>query len=258
MASSSSAPKWTASSFSVPDTSSSLSSTPPDWSSGDAFRLLPWMSQTTPATMSSVTTSRPRTSFLIQDILADLGGKSRDRHPGEDQERGTTAGEEEGEVTLQREKSGDPLEAHSLKMTAEDQMAEERLGFETPQQPTAEEDKVAKHPQKRSRAAFSHSQVIELERKFSSQKYLSAPERAQLAKSLKLTETQVKIWFQNRRYKTKRKQLATDLDELDKTSTLPILSRDGDLSRNSLISFYQNYHCYPYLYYLAGWHPPLW
>ncbi|ELT97082.1 hypothetical protein CAPTEDRAFT_79432, partial [Capitella teleta] len=60
---------------------------------------------------------------------------------------------------------------------------------------------------KRSRAAFSHAQVFELERRFSHQRYLSAPERADLAQVLKLTETQVKIWFQNRRYKTKRKQL---------------------------------------------------
>ncbi|KAM3960639.1 uncharacterized protein ACR2FA_005229 [Aphomia sociella] len=60
---------------------------------------------------------------------------------------------------------------------------------------------------KRSRAAFSHAQVYELERRFSQQRYLSGPERADLAVSLKLTETQVKIWFQNRRYKTKRKQL---------------------------------------------------
>ncbi|KAJ8285914.1 hypothetical protein GJAV_G00032420 [Gymnothorax javanicus] len=53
--------------------------------------------------------------------------------------------------------------------------------------------------QKRSRAAFSHLQVLELEKKFNHQKYLSAPERAHLASSLRLTETQVKIWFQNRR-----------------------------------------------------------
>ncbi|XP_074640193.1 uncharacterized protein LOC141898263 [Tubulanus polymorphus] len=60
---------------------------------------------------------------------------------------------------------------------------------------------------KRSRAAFSHAQVFELERRFSHQRYLSGPERADLAQALKLTETQVKIWFQNRRYKTKRKQM---------------------------------------------------
>lgn len=60
---------------------------------------------------------------------------------------------------------------------------------------------------KRSRAAFTHSQVFELERRFTHQKYLSGPERADLAHALKLSETQVKIWFQNRRYKTKRKQI---------------------------------------------------
>ena len=60
---------------------------------------------------------------------------------------------------------------------------------------------------KRSRAAFSHAQVFELERRFGHQKYLSGAERADLAQMLKLTETQVKIWFQNRRYKTKRRQM---------------------------------------------------
>ena len=49
---------------------------------------------------------------------------------------------------------------------------------------------------KRSRAAFTHMQVYELERRFNHQRYLSGPERSDLAKRLKLTETQVKIWFQ--------------------------------------------------------------
>lgn len=52
---------------------------------------------------------------------------------------------------------------------------------------------------KRSRAAFSHAQVFELERRFSVQRYLSGPERTELAKSLRLTETQIKIWFQVRK-----------------------------------------------------------
>nr|KAF6401894.1 NK3 homeobox 1 [Rousettus aegyptiacus] len=114
-----------------------------------------------------------------------------------------------------------------------------------------------KQPQKRSRAAFSHTQVIELERKFSHQKYLSAPERAHLAKNLKLTETQVKIWFQNRRYKTKRKQLTSDLGGLEKPSSLPALKDEG-FSRGSILSMYSLYPHYPYLYCLGGWSPAFW
>ena len=56
-----------------------------------------------------------------------------------------------------------------------------------------EEDAAGDRPRKkRSRAAFSHAQVYELERRFSHQKYLSGPERADMAQALKLTETQVR------------------------------------------------------------------
>ena len=67
---------------------------------------------------------------------------------------------------------------------------------------------------KRIRAAFSAGQVYELERIFDRQKYLSAPERAELSKALKLSEQQVKIWFQNRRYKTKRKLIMKSAEQL--------------------------------------------
>lgn len=67
--------------------------------------------------------------------------------------------------------------------------------------------------QKRSRAAFSHAQVNQLEQRFLKQRYLSSLERCELAKTLKLSETQVKIWFQNRRYKTKKKQLQLTIEK---------------------------------------------
>ncbi|XP_067658053.1 homeobox protein zampogna-like [Haliotis asinina] len=60
---------------------------------------------------------------------------------------------------------------------------------------------------RRRRSSFTHSQVVALERRFSHHRYISAPERSHLAKSLKLTERQVKVWFQNRRYKTKQKDM---------------------------------------------------
>ncbi|XP_015720514.1 homeobox protein Nkx-2.8 [Coturnix japonica] len=57
---------------------------------------------------------------------------------------------------------------------------------------------------KKRRVLFSKAQTLELERRFRQQRYLSAPEREQLARLLSLTPTQVKIWFQNHRYKMKR------------------------------------------------------
>ncbi|OWF41491.1 homeobox protein zampogna-like [Mizuhopecten yessoensis] len=82
---------------------------------------------------------------------------------------------------------------------------------------------------KRSRAAFSHAQVFELERRFQHQRYLSGPERADLAHALKLTETQIKIWFQNRRYKTKRRQLQQEQSLVGsaKKAAVTLLVKDG-------------------------------
>ena len=51
---------------------------------------------------------------------------------------------------------------------------------------------------KKTRTVFSRSQVFQLESTFDMKRYLSSSERAGLASSLHLTETQVKIWFQVR------------------------------------------------------------
>uniref|UniRef100_A0A3Q4A9Z1 Homeobox domain-containing protein n=1 Tax=Mola mola TaxID=94237 RepID=A0A3Q4A9Z1_MOLML len=51
------------------------------------------------------------------------------------------------------------------------------------------------------RAVFSEEQRKELERTFRRQKYISKTDRNKLAADLSLKESQVKIWFQNRRMK---------------------------------------------------------
>jgi len=54
---------------------------------------------------------------------------------------------------------------------------------------------------KKPRTSFSRLQIIELEKRFQRQKYLASGERSTLAKTLKMTDAQVKTWFQNRRTK---------------------------------------------------------
>lgn len=107
---------------------------------------------------------------------------------------------------------------------------------------------------KRSRAAFSHSQVYELERRFNQQRYLSGPERTDLANALKLSETQVKIWFQNRRYKTKRKQLQMqEVGSMVRGSggrkvAVKVLVHDSQNERERLPFGYPSFP-FPYYYY---------
>ncbi|XP_063295834.1 homeobox protein Nkx-2.8 [Pelobates fuscus] len=86
-----------------------------------------------------------------------------------------------------------------------------------------EEDK-----KKKRRVLFSKAQTLELERRFRQQRYLSAPERDQLAHILHLTPTQVKIWFQNHRYKMKRaKPEGSSSVPFLKQVMVPVLVRDG-------------------------------
>uniref|UniRef100_A0A3Q2EHC6 Posterior neuron-specific homeobox n=1 Tax=Cyprinodon variegatus TaxID=28743 RepID=A0A3Q2EHC6_CYPVA len=60
---------------------------------------------------------------------------------------------------------------------------------------------------RRIRTAFTLEQLQVLERSFQRSHYLSVLERHTIAAALRLSETQVKIWFQNRRTKWKKEQL---------------------------------------------------
>ncbi|XP_036606037.1 homeobox protein not2-like [Trichosurus vulpecula] len=66
---------------------------------------------------------------------------------------------------------------------------------------------IPKSSRKRSRTVFSSEQLEELEKAFLKQPYLVGMERTHLAKQLHLSETQVKVWFQNRRIKGRKQSL---------------------------------------------------
>uniref|UniRef100_A0A8B9IXI8 NK3 homeobox 1 n=1 Tax=Amazona collaria TaxID=241587 RepID=A0A8B9IXI8_9PSIT len=198
--------------------------------------------------------SRPRTSFLIQDILWD--GAEQGAQPERSKSRGFgSQNGEPGAAAVEGSKGssapcalGSFQTGHSHLFPPTDTTAEPYPpDCAPPLQPLPMAPCPPKQA-KRSRAAFSHSQVLELERKFSHQRYLSAPERARLARTLQLTETQVKIWFQNRRYKTKRKEVASGITGLG-------TQKAAELHGASLLALRGGWHCLPCLYYLRGWSP---
>lgn len=186
-------------------------------------------------------TVKPLTSFLIEDILSFKDGKRcNGRNCSEKMERW----KEEPEMLSEQ--------------TQEAAIGEQTESLHASCHGSSDSSTFSSGKHKRSRAAFTHLQVLELEKKFNHQKYLSAPERAHLASTLRLTETQVKIWFQNRRYKTKRKQQNSEFcKDVYKAEGLSL--RD-DLVRSSLItSFCKAYQYRPYLWdYSGSWGPTLW
>ncbi|XP_041840359.1 homeobox protein HMX3-like [Melanotaenia boesemani] len=153
-----------------------------------------------------------------------------------------------------------PLTTGSCPGVQSAQSAKDTSEQHRPQQQSSSDNKAI--VKKKTRTIFSKRQIFQLEATFDMKRYLSSSERACLANSLQLTETQVKIWFQNRRNKLKR-QLSTDIEsplaaehfsEAGKNVQLPTFYKDSSLLGGCLVpmSFpvvYPTANAAPYIYF---------
>uniref|UniRef100_A0A8C3QLZ9 NK2 homeobox 8 n=1 Tax=Cyanoderma ruficeps TaxID=181631 RepID=A0A8C3QLZ9_9PASS len=130
-----------------------------------------------------------------------------------------------------------PSLTHSLSPASDESGPEMSLPDST-QRSVPARGSEAEEKKKKRRVLFSKAQTLELERRFRQQRYLSAPEREQLARLLSLTPTQVKIWFQNHRYKMKRARSEGPGSPQPRPPALlrrvvvPVLVRDGEPCRS--------------------------
>eukprot|EP00795_Rhopilema_esculentum_P011969 gene11969-2551_t len=69
---------------------------------------------------------------------------------------------------------------------------------------------------KRRRTSYTRRQLLEMDKEFKANRYITRERRIELSMALGLTERQIKTWFQNRRMKQKKDLGAVDREESPK------------------------------------------
>ncbi|CAC5418344.1 homeobox protein Nkx-6.2-like [Mytilus californianus] len=86
---------------------------------------------------------------------------------------------------------------------------------------------------KHTRPTFSGQQIFALEKTFEQTKYLAGPERARLAYALGMSESQVKVWFQNRRTKWRKKHAAEMATAKKKQEQVEDMEGNSDMDEDT-------------------------
>uniref|UniRef100_A0A665ULC4 Homeobox domain-containing protein n=1 Tax=Echeneis naucrates TaxID=173247 RepID=A0A665ULC4_ECHNA len=155
--------------------------------------------------------SNAKTGFSVRDLL-DLPDP-------------LGSGTEETEEDDAEEASPSSAGAADLQLSCES-----RTGSKSPDLSPDECPDAPRSRGRKRRVLFSKAQTSELERRFRQQRYLSAAEREHLAGLIRLTPNQVKIWFQNHRYKLKRARTVRSQEAQQllpgRRVTVPVLVQD--------------------------------
>lgn len=157
--------------------------------------------------------------------------KSRDSSPGLDRSSGKTKKDLPTKSILKRKRS--------IEVTSDSYLSNDSLSYkdtlngkeidddESINEDGFDEQSPDGKRKKKARTTFTGRQIFELEKQFEVKKYLSSSERSEMAKLLNVTETQVKIWFQNRRTKWKKQENVTHTDEHKQNGSSKISTSQG-------------------------------